>query len=166
MLLTTHAENEVRNQKPFNMHALHKSTWLHQLSKSSSQHCPSNLALKCRLSTGKPTHCYMYEVQSVLYKSYTVLWMVHNNRPGTIMLDKTIEAAHSVDATIPNSDKLHNTITEKLQVYANLKHGLTNIWQLNAPLQYHSTLSNNLHDLKKKLLNLKFCLFIFSTAFI
>jgi len=47
------------------------------------------------------------------------------------MLDKTIKAAHSVDAAIPNSDKLHSTITEKLQVYTDLRQGLTSIWQLN-----------------------------------
>ena len=38
----------------------------------------------------------------------------HNNRPVAVMYDKTIKAAHSLDATFPNSDKLHSTITEKL----------------------------------------------------
>jgi hypothetical protein len=64
------------------------------------------------------------------------------------MLVKTIKATHSVDAAIPNSDihVLHSTINEKLQVYKNLEHGLTNIWQPNPLLQNLPTFSNKLHD--------------------
>jgi len=62
----TLAENEGRNKKTSKMHSVHYSTWLHPLSQSSSQHCPSNLAMKCRQSTGERTHCYKYEAQSVL----------------------------------------------------------------------------------------------------
>jgi hypothetical protein len=41
---------------------------------------------------------------------------VHNNSQGSVVLDKIIQAAHSVDAVIPNSDKFHSTITENLHV--------------------------------------------------
>jgi hypothetical protein len=34
---------------------------------------------------------------------------IHNDRPDMIMLDNTIEQAHSVDAAIPNSHNLHST---------------------------------------------------------
>jgi hypothetical protein len=78
------------------------------------------------------------------------------------MLDKTIKRAHSVDAAIRNSDMLHSTITEKLQEYTNLKHGLTSIWQPNAQLQNLSVFSNKLPDHKKLLI--KICVFIFSTV--
>ena len=47
------------------------------------------------------------------------------------MLDKTVKKVHSVDAAIPNNDKLHNTITGKLQQYTDVKQGLTSIWQLS-----------------------------------
>jgi len=78
------------------------------------------------------------------------------------MLDKTIQEAHSVVAAVRSSDKFHRTITEKLPEYTDLKHGLTNIWQLNALLQNLSTFSNKLHDLKK--LHIEFCVFIFSAV--
>jgi len=39
---------------------------------------------------------------------------MHNNIPNTVMLDKTIKEAHIIFAAIPDSHKLHNTITEKL----------------------------------------------------
>ena len=77
---------------------------------------------------------------------------VHNNRSDTVMLDKNIKETHSVDVAIPDSDKLHSTITKKLQVYTDLKHGLTNIWQLNAVCVVPTALStkviiqNKLHE--------------------
>ena len=67
------------------------------------------------------------------------------------MLDKTIKVAYSVDAAIPNSDKIHSLITDKHQVYTDLKHGRTNIWKLNALLQNRYTFSNKLHDLSPRI---------------
>jgi len=58
-----HAENEGRTQKPFNMHTMHYSTWLHPSSQWSNQIVPQELGIKCRLSKGEPTHCYKYVVQ-------------------------------------------------------------------------------------------------------
>ena len=91
--------------------------------------------------------------------SITAVRTVHNKKPDNVILDNTIKAAHSEDTGIPN---IRSNITEKLQVYTDLKHGLTNIWQLNALQQYHSTLSNKVHDFLR---NIKFCVFIFSTTF-
>jgi hypothetical protein len=45
----------------------------------------------------------------------------HSNGPKVAILDKTIKAAHSIDTSIPNRHILHNTITEKLQKFTDLK---------------------------------------------
>jgi hypothetical protein len=55
---------------------------------------------------------------------------IHNNRLDTVILDKTINEARSMNAAIPNSHSLHSTVTEKLQKYADLKGGLIKIRQL------------------------------------
>ena len=55
---------------------------------------------------------------------------VHSNRPHTVMLDKTIKQAHSVDAAIRNSHNLYSTLTERLQQYTDWKEQLTRIQQL------------------------------------
>jgi hypothetical protein len=47
-----------------------------------------------------------------------------------IILDKTIKQAHSTDVAIPTSHKLHSTITEKLQNYADLQEEPIRMWQL------------------------------------
>jgi hypothetical protein len=49
-----------------------------------------------------------------------------------IMLDKTIKKAYSIDAAIPNSQKLYNAIAEKLQKYTAFKEELVTIWHLIA----------------------------------
>ena len=45
----------------------------------------------------------------------------HNNRPGIVILDKTIKEAYLIDVAIPNSHNFHSTITEKFQKYKDLK---------------------------------------------
>jgi hypothetical protein len=45
------------------------------------------------------------------------------------MLDKTINEAYPICASIPNSHNLHSTITEKLQKYKDLNRAIR-IWQL------------------------------------
>jgi len=68
------------------------------------------------------------------------------------ILDKTIKATHSVDAAIPNSHKLHSTVTGKLQKYTDLKEELMRIQQLKTtciiPLGLSKThiISNKLHE--------------------
>jgi hypothetical protein len=55
---------------------------------------------------------------------------VHSNRPDTVILDKTIKQAHSVDTAIPKSHNFHSTVTERLQQYTGWKEELTRIQQL------------------------------------
>jgi hypothetical protein len=97
------------------------------------------LAIKCGLSKGPPVPCYKYEPQAVLQNSSYKLYYdrpiitdrtIHRNRPNTVMLDKTIKAAHSVDAATANSHRLHSTNTEKLQKYTDLKEEPIRTWQL------------------------------------
>jgi len=45
----------------------------------------------------------------------------NNNRPDIVILDKTNKEAYLIDVAVPNSHNLHNTITEKLQKYTDLK---------------------------------------------
>jgi len=49
---------------------------------------------------------------------------VHNNRPDTIMFDKTIK---QIDAATPNSHILNSTLTEKLHKSTDLKEELIRI---------------------------------------
>jgi hypothetical protein len=46
---------------------------------------------------------------------------VHNDRPDTLTLDKTIKEAYLIDVTIPNSFDLYRNINEKLQKDTYLK---------------------------------------------
>jgi hypothetical protein len=90
---------------------------------------------------------------------------IHNNRPGIVILDKTIKAAYLIDVTIPNSHNLHSTITEKLQKYTDLKEGLISIWQLKMAyiiplvLSTMGIIPNKLHE-SLELLNLCPALYI------
>ena len=75
-----------------------------------------------------------YKMWTVKGKSNTVLWQAYNNwstvcnnRPGTVMLDKTINEAYSVHAALPNSHTICSTTSKKLQKYTDLT-----IWQLSA----------------------------------
>jgi len=45
----------------------------------------------------------------------------HNSTPDRVVLDKPIKESYSVGVAIPDSHNLHNTITEKLQKYRDLK---------------------------------------------
>jgi hypothetical protein len=49
---------------------------------------------------------------------------IYNNRPGRIILDKTVEEAYLMDVAFSNN---HSTITEKLQKYTDLKEDLKNM---------------------------------------
>jgi hypothetical protein len=47
---------------------------------------------------------------------------VHNSRPDTVIVDKTIEEAYLIDLAIASSShNLHSTTTEKLQKCTDLK---------------------------------------------
>jgi hypothetical protein len=46
------------------------------------------------------------------------------------ILGKIIKETYLIDAAIPNSHNLHSTITEKLQMYTDLKEDFTRIWKL------------------------------------
>jgi len=50
--------------------------------------------------------------------------------PDITILRKIIKEAHLIDAAIPNSHKLHSTITEKLQIYTDFKEDFTRICKL------------------------------------
>jgi hypothetical protein len=66
-----------------------------------------------------------------LYDRYiTIERTVHNSRPYTVILDKTIKEAHSTEVAIPNSHSLHSTVTEKLRKYIDLKGEFIRTWQL------------------------------------
>jgi len=83
---------------------------------------------------------YKYEPQSVVENSsYTSKpcrersiitdRTIHNNKPDIVLLDETIKEAYLIDVAIPDSHKLYNTITERLQKYTK---ELIRIWQLKA----------------------------------
>jgi hypothetical protein len=58
---------------------------------------------------------------------------IQNNRQDKVIRNKTNKEAHSTDVAVPNSHNIHNTITEKLQKYSDLKEELTRRWQLKTP---------------------------------
>jgi len=64
-----------------------------------------------------------------VHKNYRI---VHNNRPDIVTPDKTIKDEYVIDAEVPNSHNLYNTIIDKPQKYTDLKEELTRIWQLRA----------------------------------
>ena len=45
---------------------------------------------------------------------------IHNNRPDTALLDKTIKEAYLTDIAILNSHNLHSAITQKFQKYTDM----------------------------------------------
>jgi hypothetical protein len=76
---------------------------------------------------------YKYEPPSVLenfsYKLYydrTIIMdqTTHNSRQDTVTLDKSTIEAKLIDIAIPNSHNLHNTITENIRKYTELKEEL------------------------------------------
>ena len=79
-----------------------------------------------------PMPYYIYEPQSVLensdyklyYDKYITDWIIHNNRPDIVILDKTIKEPYLKDEAIPDSHNVRSTIIEKLQKYTDLKKGL------------------------------------------
>jgi ribosomal protein S24E len=46
------------------------------------------------------------------------------------MLDKTVKEAHTIDAATGDSHTLHNTVSEKLWKFTDLKEQLVVIWQM------------------------------------
>ena len=71
---------------------------------------------------------YEYEPQSMLENSSYKLhcdcyimtdWTIHNNWPDIplVLIDTTIKEEYLIDVAIPNSYKLHSTITKKRKKY-------------------------------------------------
>jgi hypothetical protein len=58
---------------------------------------------------------------------------VHNNRPDTVINDKTTKDAYLIEVAIPSSHNFHSTITEKLQNYTDLKKRFKNMETENSP---------------------------------
>jgi hypothetical protein len=82
---------------------------------------------------------------------------VHNNRPDTIMCDKTIKHVNLTDAATPNSHILHSTLTEKLHKPTDLKEEVIRIWQLTMAYTTISTIQYGYYlklHISLKLLNL------------
>jgi hypothetical protein len=90
---------------------------------------------------------------------------VHNHRPDTVTLDKTVKQAHSVDVAIPSNHNLHSTVTEKLEKHTDLTEGLKSMWQLKTAclipllLSTADVIPDKLHE-RLKLLNLHPALYI------
>jgi hypothetical protein len=109
---TASAENAEKNQKPTHKRCVSctSSILLHHLHNLVASVVHKVLDINCGLSGGSTMPYYKYEPQSVLENSelYTVLWKVHNNwstvhnnRPDTVMFDKTIKQAYLTDAATP-----------------------------------------------------------------
>jgi hypothetical protein len=112
---------------------------------------------------------YKYEPQSVLENTSHELYYdrsiitdrtIHNSRPDTVILDKTIKEVCLIDAAVPNSHNLHSAITEKLQKYTELKEELIRVWQQETAyitplaLPTKESIPNKLHE-SLKLLNIR-----------
>ena len=95
-------------------------------------------------------------------RSVTTDRTILNNRPDTVIHDKTIKEAYLIDVAIPNSHNLHNTIIEKLQKYIDLKEELIRIWQLKTAYIIPLVLSTTgiIPNESLKLLNLRPALYI------
>jgi hypothetical protein len=77
---------------------------------------------------------------------------IRTNSQNMAVLGKIIKEAYLIDAAIPNSHNLHSIITEKLQMYTDLKEFFTRIWKLRTAyiislvLSTKGNIPNKLHE--------------------
>jgi hypothetical protein len=130
LLISAENAKRIINYSMYNLCILCTSIkWLHPSSHSSSQRCPSELAIKCGLPKKPIMQFYKYESQFVLENSTYKLHndrsitdrTIHNNTEDIVIFNKTIKEGHLTHVAIPNSHNLHSTITEMLPKYRDLK---------------------------------------------
>jgi len=63
-------------------------------------------------------------------RSITTDRTVHNNTPYVFLIHQTTKDGYLIDVVFPKNHKLHSTITQKLQMYTDLKQELIRTWQL------------------------------------
>lgn len=97
------------------------------------------LVIKYNLTSSHPLPYYKYTPESVIenesYKLYfdrAILTdkTVPYNRPDITLVDKLNNTATIIDIAIPNSHNLHNTFTEKLVKYQDLKDEIMRMWKI------------------------------------
>jgi len=95
---------------------------------------------------------YKYEPQSVTQNSLYHDQTTHNSRPDIVLLHKTIKVEYLIYVTIPDSQNLRNTFTDKLQKYTDLIEELTSHLRLQTTyiislvLCTSGTIPNELHE--------------------